>query len=68
VPSIAKITIRLLSECVPNPSSIRAEIPPLSGSLGLRYDRVTTFREVELLMAASQQHVDTEVLEQSTPG
>jgi iron complex outermembrane receptor protein len=45
-----------------------AEIPPLSGSLGLRYDRVTTFGEAELLMAASQQHLDTDLLEQSTPG
>ena len=45
-----------------------AEIPPLSGSLGLRYDRVTTFGEAEILMAASQQHVDIDVLEQSTPG
>jgi iron complex outermembrane receptor protein len=45
-----------------------AEIPPLSGTLGLRYDRVTTFGEAELVMAASQQHVDTDVLEQSTPG
>jgi iron complex outermembrane receptor protein len=45
-----------------------AEIPPLSGSLGLRYDRVSTFGEAELVMAASQQHVDTDVAEQSTPG
>jgi iron complex outermembrane receptor protein len=57
----------------PNPSlgmtsTNLAEIPPFSGSLGLRYDRVTTFAEAELLMAASQQHVDTDVLEQPTPG
>ena len=45
-----------------------AEIPPLSGSLGLRYDRVTTFGGAELVMAASQQHVDTDLLEQATPG
>jgi outer membrane receptor protein involved in Fe transport len=45
-----------------------AEIPPLSCSLGLRYDQMTTFGEAEVLLAASQQHVDTDVLEQATPG
>ena len=45
-----------------------AEVPPFSASLGLRYDRVTMFAEAELLMAASQQQVDTDVLEQATPG
>ncbi len=45
-----------------------AEIPPFNGSLGLRYDRVTMFAEAELLVAGSQRHVDTDVLEQPTPG
>jgi iron complex outermembrane receptor protein len=57
----------------PNPSlgitsTNLAEIPPFGGSIGLRYDRVTTFGEAELLMASSQQHVDTDLLEQATPG
>lgn len=45
-----------------------AEIPPLNGSLALRYDRVTMFGEAEVLMAASQPHVDTDLLEQATLG
>lgn len=45
-----------------------AEIPPFGGSIGLRYDRVTMFGEAEVLMAASQQHVDTDLSEQATPG
>jgi iron complex outermembrane receptor protein len=45
-----------------------SEIPPFGGSIGLRYDRVTTFAETELLMVASQQHVDTDLSEQATPG
>ncbi len=45
-----------------------AEIPPFNGSLGLRYDRLTVFGEAEVLVAASQNHVDSDLLEEPTPG
>jgi iron complex outermembrane receptor protein len=45
-----------------------AEIPPLNGSLALRYDRVTMFGEAELVAAASQTHVNADLLEEPTPG
>jgi iron complex outermembrane recepter protein len=45
-----------------------AEMPPLNGSLAVRYDRVTTFGEAEVVMATSQSRVDTDLGEQPTPG
>jgi iron complex outermembrane receptor protein len=45
-----------------------AEIPPFNGSLALRWDRVTMFGEAEVVMAGSQQQVNTDVLEEPTPG
>jgi iron complex outermembrane recepter protein len=45
-----------------------AEMPPLNGSVALRYDRATMFGQVEVAMAASQPHVDADVLEATTAG
>ena len=45
-----------------------AEIPPLRGSMIVRYDRVTTFGEAELVATAKQSQVDTDLLEEPTPG
>jgi iron complex outermembrane receptor protein len=45
-----------------------SEIPPLRGSMSVRYDRVTFFGEAELVATARQAHVDADVLEDPTPG
>lgn len=45
-----------------------AESPPLSGSVGLRYDNGTVFCEVTENMARAQDRVDSGLNEQRTPG
>jgi len=45
-----------------------SEIPPLSGSVGLRYDNGTAFCELIANMAREQDRVDSGLNEQRTPG
>jgi iron complex outermembrane receptor protein len=49
-------------------SSKVAEIPPLKTRLALRYDRGMYFGEVETLLSATQNRVDTDLKEQKTSG
>lgn len=45
-----------------------AEMPPLSGRAGLRWDDGRFFGEVEGVFAAAQERVDTDLGEEPTPG
>jgi iron complex outermembrane receptor protein len=45
-----------------------SEIPPASGSVSLRYDRAVVFAEARGVFAASQDRVDTDLQEATTPG
>ena len=45
-----------------------AEMPPVMGRAALRYDKARVFGEVEAVVAASQDRVDSDLLEQPTPG
>ncbi len=45
-----------------------AEIPPLSGSIGLRYDNGTWFAEIQEKFAAKQDRVDDDLNEEETSG
>jgi iron complex outermembrane receptor protein len=49
-------------------SSRVAEIPPLKTRLALRYDRGMYFGEVETILSATQNRVDTDLNEQKTSG
>jgi iron complex outermembrane receptor protein len=49
-------------------SSNVAEIPPLKTRLALRYDKGTYFGEVETVLSATQNRVDTDLNEQKTSG
>jgi iron complex outermembrane recepter protein len=49
-------------------SSRVAEIPPLKTRLALRYDKGTYFGEVETILSATQNRVDTDLNEQKTSG
>ena len=49
-------------------STSLAEIPPLSSRLGLRYDRGFLSGEIEGEFAGAQTRVNTDLLEQTTPG
>jgi Outer membrane receptor proteins, mostly Fe transport len=49
-------------------SSNVAEIPPLKTRLALRYDRGMYFGEVETILSATQNRVDTDLKEQKTSG
>jgi len=49
-------------------SSRVAEIPPLKTRLALRYDKGTYFGEVETILSATQNRVDTDLNEQRTSG
>lgn len=49
-------------------SSRVAEVPPLKTRLALRYDRGMYFGEVETLLSATQNRVDTDLKEQKTSG
>jgi len=45
-----------------------AEMPPLMGRAALRYDKAWAFGEIEAVVAARQDRVDKDLLEQPTPG
>jgi len=49
-------------------SSRVAEIPPLKTRLALRYDKGVYFGEVETILSATQNRVDTDLNEQKTSG
>ena len=49
-------------------SSRVAEIPPLKTRLALRYDRGMYFGEVETILSATQNRVDTDLREEKTSG
>jgi iron complex outermembrane receptor protein len=49
-------------------SSKVAEIPPLKTRLALRYDRGMYFGEVETILSATQNRVDTDLREEKTSG
>jgi len=49
-------------------SSNVAEIPPLKARLALRYDKGIYFGEVETILSATQNRVDTDLNEQKTSG
>ena len=49
-------------------SSNVAEIPPLKTRLALRYDKGMYFGEVEMILSATQNRVDTDLREQKTSG
>jgi iron complex outermembrane receptor protein len=49
-------------------SSNVAEIPPLKTRLALRYDRGMYFGEVETILSATQNRVDTDLREEKTSG
>jgi iron complex outermembrane receptor protein len=49
-------------------SSNVAEIPPLKTRIALRYDKGTYFGEVETILSATQNRVDTDLNEQKTSG
>ena len=45
-----------------------AEVPPLKGRLGLRYDTGLWFAEAELVASATQNKIDSDVNETKTSG
>jgi iron complex outermembrane recepter protein len=49
-------------------SSNVAEIPPLKTRIALRYDKGSYFGEVETILSATQNRVDTDLREQKTSG
>jgi iron complex outermembrane receptor protein len=51
-----------------SPAQPLQEVPPLAGSVGLRWDDRTFFAEVDAPFAATQNRVDTAMNETTTPG